>query len=261
MINDPAWFLSSLAQASAGLIGLLGAVLILRLQQQSVAIQESRNHVLVAFAGLRSTLVSIERGLSDFLEWVPGDIAAIRSALADGQTMRQVQQERDVFGGSRGGTAWSVPVSDEVLASRESDGREAEFIRPILQTLISLKSPEGLDVAARPLREALHGVSPDRRRYLENNAVALLDTAIRLREIHRAIVPPWGALGLLGVIGYLAFASVAWPLSNLLVPRLGSSNADPVFYAFVLGLALLFLYLGAYVRQLVRQGDLRPRDD
>ena len=104
MINDPAWFLSSLAQASAGLIGLLGAVLILRLQQQSVAIQESRNHVLVAFAGLRSTLVSIERGLSDFLEWVPGDIAAIRSALADGQTMRQVQQERDGFGGgSRSG--------------------------------------------------------------------------------------------------------------------------------------------------------------
>jgi hypothetical protein len=84
-----------------------------------------------------------------------------------------------------------------------------------------------------------------------------IDQLLRHRAIHRVRQRPWSAVGLLLVIAYLAFASVAAPLGYLLIPRLGASSGDPFFYAFLVGLLFLFLYLALYVGQLLAEGDLK----
>jgi hypothetical protein len=103
LITEPAWFYSSLAQATAGLIGLLGGVLILRLQQQSVAIQESRDRILTELSQLRTSATSMLQTATGFIEWVKDDIRAIEDALRSGATTREVSQECDPFGSSHSG--------------------------------------------------------------------------------------------------------------------------------------------------------------
>jgi hypothetical protein len=135
VITDPAWFYSSLAQATAGLIGLLGGVLILRLQQQSVSIQESRDRVLTEFSQLRTSATSMLQNATTFIEWVKDDIRAIEDAMRSGATTREVNQERDPFGGSRSGSSWRVPVSSAALEGRKRDLEIAETLAPHYATL------------------------------------------------------------------------------------------------------------------------------
>jgi len=256
LITDPSWFYSSLAQATAGLIGLLGGVLILRLQQQSVATRESRDRVLTEFSQLRTSATSMLQNATGFIEWVKDDIRAIEDALRSGATMREVSQERDPFGSSQVGSPWRVPVSPAALEGRKRDLRIAATLAPHYAALAAVPNADGLDAPFARYRTTIASLDKE----AQIRARGLLDQIeqlLRHRAIHRVRQRPWSAVGLLLVIAYLAFSSVAAPLGYLLVPRLGASAGDPFFYAFLIGLLLLFLYLALCVGQLLAGGDLK----
>ena len=56
MTPDPNWFYSSIAQCAAAIIGLLGAILATRLQQQLSDSELEHNTLLSLFYGLREQL-------------------------------------------------------------------------------------------------------------------------------------------------------------------------------------------------------------
>jgi hypothetical protein len=145
LITEPAWFYSSLAQATAGLIGLLGGVLILRLQQQSVAIQESRDRILTELSQLRTSATSMLQTATGFIEWVKDDIRAIEDALRSGATTREVSQECDPFGSSHSGPPWRVPVRSY---SRETAGLGSREGNPPRSAQVHGRVAEGHSVFA-----------------------------------------------------------------------------------------------------------------
>jgi hypothetical protein len=121
MSYDPNWFYSSLAQCAAAVVGLLGAVLTTRIQQQLTGAHLTYEEVAGQVRELRATIRSREKEVQNFLTFVDRRIPEIQSALDQSSPEIHVNEEVELWGSSRSGSsAWPIWVDQSVLENYEA---------------------------------------------------------------------------------------------------------------------------------------------
>src|SRR5688572_21783010 len=151
MALDPNWFYSSLSQCCAAVVGLLGAVLASRLQQQLAAARISHAHLLEMVA-------SLKRQATNDLTWLPqyAEFTNYRAQVANqalNASSRVFRLDREVFfgGGSQAGGLRDYPI-DPITATKLDES--ARLTRALLDQSQSIS--RGADVASiLVLREIL----------------------------------------------------------------------------------------------------------
>jgi hypothetical protein len=112
-LYDPNWFYSSLAQSAAAVVGLIGAVLAARLQEQQKASRLSRDMVLGHLNGIREMTRSLKSGLERFRQSSEKHLGTLEGAVRRGEQTVEITEEVYFWGGSRGGSGWRIPTSHE----------------------------------------------------------------------------------------------------------------------------------------------------
>jgi len=128
---DPNWFYSSLAQCAATLVGLLGAVVVTRMQQQLADVRASALDLHNRLNLFRHELHSLAHAVEQFSPAADAVIAEMRSALASGRSRIDLQYEPQLWGGGTGPS--TVAVTRENLdrweTQRAAVGRILDALR------------------------------------------------------------------------------------------------------------------------------------
>ena len=115
---DPNWFYSTLAQSSSGIIGLLGALLAMRLQEQYSDARKSRHEVLEKLISFKKRVRAAsygDSGPNGFFLFLNQRIMELEAALSRGQDEITVTEELFFFGPNQSGPERTMKVNNELL--------------------------------------------------------------------------------------------------------------------------------------------------
>ncbi len=253
---DPAWFYSTLAEVSAAVIGLMGAVLGSRLIAHLSQMGEEQERVKPAIRGVKQTLAARIEHFLGYREYLNEQIAADEEALAHGQATRERSSARDWS------STWSGSPPQRVNAQEdqtESRGRLPLVDRLIegYPTLSGKISEAGIRAVASDL-EALAAKVPGSRggaqprTMVHGDAEILIGLADSIAAFQAKLVPRSFSI-VLGVLGFLAITCVLWPLAAL--PGLGGFYGKRwMLLALSLGVFGLVAYFGWQLRELASLG-------
>lgn len=244
MNYDPNWFYSSVAQCVAAVVGLLGAVLATRLQQQIGEVCATFDEVAKLLHILRDLLLRLA-AVTQFREFAHRRIAEIQAALERGEAQLQVNQEIRFWGGTSSGSPWTIEVDDRLLANYEHLRRIAEPTISELQlhrSLATVQDARLVDAAIVKLQGALPSEGADGvitklqksiRAIEAANDVHLGRASVLIPAIFAAIL---GWLCTFGLIVPLAFLSAYASASktSLLVASSLDVMAIPAYVGFEL---------------------------
>jgi len=87
-VTDPAWFFSTMSQAAAAIIGLLGALLLSRFLQELADVRSSRLQLVQDFAGIRGTARSHRDFVREYGAFLDRQIPLEERALGEGAKTR-----------------------------------------------------------------------------------------------------------------------------------------------------------------------------
>jgi hypothetical protein len=241
---DPNWFYSSLAQCAAAVIGLLGAVLFARVQQQQLAARE----VSVALRRATLDLSTAFGGVADSLERYGkfADIAepAVRDALRRNQREIQLAQECTLATEQSGERPLTVVINQEYLEQMLHRRRVCGEIVEQLRVIEAARSFGGLYIADVWLKHHdAQLIDSDRDRDLLKPLITALRSAIDLGERLRAqnsIMLPLSITVLLLWLCIFGLIRPLWLLSAY--PGTDKLSLLLAFSIGVLGIPLLLSY-------------------
>ena len=238
MITDPAWFYSSLAQASAAIVGLMGAVLMTRvmdhLGQVRADHRELTNEIRAVYSAINDFILELQE-LNRFFE---EDVALDKKLISQGVQKRQMSHDRD-FGSSRGGHI-EVNVKER-LVDMEKRLAAAVILVPAYPTLKGRITPEGIEAYVQRIQSV--STRADLYAQARNIAVSHENLLIRLSEKLPAFTGkliPKSFVVIILVLLLLTIFGVLWPLSAL--PGLD----DLAFSKFAMLFGFAFSLLGFF---------------
>jgi len=132
---DPNWFYSSLAQCSTALIGLLGAILATRTQQQIIEADAIRREMRKLITDYYQSFQSKRENLVRYITFASNHINKIKTAISSGIPDIPIINEVD-FWGSQSGSIRKTVVNQAILIDYETYLSLAE------QTVIVIDHPE-----------------------------------------------------------------------------------------------------------------------
>jgi hypothetical protein len=249
---DPNWFYSSLAQSAASFVGLFGGILAASVQAQHEPAALQRERATAALRVLNEQLRSDQRALSDYRDHAPGQIAATRAGMADGETEVRFENFYHPFGvvpdnkGGQGCTQAVIDVEEERLAL-------TLILVPLVDRAVAAKSRSHLTAfvdSMRPFAETpVNGMGGVVRKLVERAERASLE--VERLEL-RTRTGTWGVL-LVALILVVLTGLVA-PLFELSLHNacgtLGLAGAS----LFAVGLLVLLVYVQVQIVQLRGRG-------
>ncbi|HEV8398795.1 MAG TPA: hypothetical protein VGQ18_03035 [Gemmatimonadales bacterium] len=250
-IIDPAWFYSSLAQASAAIVGLVGAVLGSRILDHVTLMRTERKEVDRFIGAVRQTLDARAEEWRTFRQYLDREIQADKQALSEGKVTRDVNE------------AWT-------FGSRSRIGLQATHVTPHLQDLeqnlstLERVSPcygalptGGLEIDALPgwaarLRTGgleLFPESHPTRTQLVSDAALLVQLFEETDRFRRRVIPK-AFVVVLVLLLVLAATGIVWPLATL--PGLPGSTKCLMMLGLVVGVFGLLSFFGYQLYELKR---------
>lgn len=254
-VTDPSWFYSSMSQASAGIIGLMGGLLLSRLLQQLSVVRESRSQLVQDFVAIRTSAWSAQTFVQQHASYLVAQLPAMKKAFAEGQRSWQVGQWSS-FRGSGSGTQVLV-LADEIPKYERELVVSNEFLAAI-DSVRQLTTLDDLDKQAAGLRQRSKEWPEKAKEWIDDLVPQLERLAHRCRT-HSESVLPRNAVAMLGILGWLALSSVVLPL-YFLVTEKGWGSQGFLLGAFSIGIVGLLLYLGLTVNDLRVAGQLQIPD-
>jgi len=250
---DASWFYSSLAQCAAALIGLLAAVLILRLQTQSAAIAEAARAFALAMGEARAEFQRIRSLVAIYRAYASRHIAIVRENLAQNNRSIAVEVERTLSGQRAADGLIDVPISPTYLSDVLDRTNLAFQIEYALEKVSAARSPTDLYVANIYLKQAnaqLAANAADREflRQLIQAVATTVEFAIRVRAFASIRV----ASVMTGLIVWLSGAGLIAPL-YLLPSRLDATMLT-LLVAVSTGLLAVPLFVAYELREIRRLG-------
>ncbi len=256
--TDPAWFYSSLAQASAAIVGLIGALLGSKIHDRLSVLREKRRSFDELVDVLASQIEARTRALKEYEAVGLREMAADEEALKAGKVTRVLDSELDLSGNARSGGSRSVEISKHL----EGLKRNLEAIRGLQKLHIynppyegGFKKSELWWVATQSKKEwytlALHADLDEITRALGED-IRLFDKFLtQFEHLHSESKEEMSFVAILFFsMIWLFGVGVLWPLSAL------PGVADPRFSKFGMlvavsaGLAGLLLWLGSQFGEL-----------
>lgn len=250
---DPAWFYSSLAQASAAIVGLVGAVLGSRIVDHIALMRGERRKLDESIGDIRrhfdsriDNLQAVERN------WEENRTSDVE-ALQQGQTVRHLRYEFTAWNGSAATGSATVPDVRNHLTEVE---RRLELLRLILTAYSRLVGNIKEDEVTAYVDRLQHIAShiPEEPKQIVLMDAKMLDEIIEPISRFRPRLVPISFVIVFLLLAWIALTGIIWPLSAL--P--GLPDAYPKHWmlralgAGLLGLIGYFSYQFRELRQLGR---------
>ena len=153
---DPNWFYSSLAQSTAGIVGLLGAILATRLQAQLAGATEQRQSATQALRDLHTGLAPTVSALEAFDRATLQQQTVLRTEIDKGS--REVVMP-EWFAPFERSAPSRTGVSEEVLKVEVLRARDVQQLLPLLREMLGSSSPSALRAALARLDHLVQELS------------------------------------------------------------------------------------------------------
>jgi hypothetical protein len=241
MSYDPNWFYSSLAQCAAAVVGLLGAVLATRLQEQYVNVRASHEEVSKLIRQFREQVCSQINHIDSYATFADDRIREIENALDLQQTQLLVTREISFWGSNSSGSGWSIDINKEILSNYQ---KYRSLVNPTLSLLALHTEPQNVkDVATVEktlveLRKILPNECFNLIESLQNIDIAVSNANVYHRRIASvriiatvAAIQAW--LCIFGLVVPLAYLSAYAATSKIIL-----------LAAFALGIVAIPGYIG-----------------
>lgn len=257
-INDPAWFYSSLAQTTAAIVGLIGAVLGSRIIEHIGFVRAERRTVDAAVAQAFQQLHGIIENLKTLPSWLAQEIAVDEEALCQGLGKRTLHGDRQLDGGGWSGSGRTCDPGErkDLLAKRR---QLAQQLTQVYLPLAGAVDDAAVQKYAQRLIDAQptidRGLVPEAdnvANQLRGNADMLLRLLTTMAAFRRNLLPASFRF-IFVVLIWLTATGVIWPLAVL--PGLpGSEHKILMLGALAIGLVGLIGFFGYQFVELWRLG-------
>lgn len=260
---QPEWFYSSLAQAAAAIVGLIGAILGTRILDQIAIVHAEKQRVDERINNVHSLIRRRIEWLPQFREYLEADVREDQATIARGTSRRQIHHESHWGGGTSGGV-WSSEVNDKSIAQKLENLRVLDFLTQAYLPLDGvIREANVLEYATRlrkistqyadvHLRGATSVSSPATMLQDDARNLEALADAIR---IFRSSLIPRSFTVVFVALGVLAVTGILWPLSALPGRESLLHSKRGMLAAFGIGLAVLVWYFATQLRELARAGN------
>jgi hypothetical protein len=243
---DPNWYYSSLAQSSASIVGLFGAILATRLQASLERAAEQQVRVNQALRQLEGLARPMLGRFSVYAENSPSQIERIRSALEHGSSSLTEPLWFHPYD-SAPSTNAQVGVDPHTLEVEAARTELALAALPHLQTLLAAAERGALErfgPAVEPyLNDTAEGMSPPLRdvsALAQAAAAQLAVLSVRTRtRMHRALLWCLAILSVGGLIAPLCFLTAYDRSHKILLTG-----------ALAVGLGVLLWYIRLQIKRL-----------
>ncbi len=177
---DPAWFYSSLAQAAAAIVGLVGAILGSRIIDHIVMMRLERKDLGQKIDGVRNVITERIAQFNTFKNYLIEEIANDSEAMRVGNSTRKISQEI-LWSSSRSGSPWTIEVAKHRIESEQNLDFLEKLIPEYGPLLGEVKESSTLSFASR-LREHASLMPFDN----QGRQIALADAAM-LEDVIRQV--------------------------------------------------------------------------
>ena len=251
-IKDPAWFYSSLAQAAASIVGLVGAILAARLIDHLALMRGVRIDVEARIRELRNRMLYQRSRALSIKEYLDTHIAEDDALIARGATTKTISivNAWDRWGGVAEFTVDLASHRAET-AKRRADLEEA--IQAYADPVGEIGALE-LQTRANHLRAYTMLLDAGERANHESDLANLEGRSGDLAHLRARLLPPRAHFALLTLV-LLGSGAVLWPLS--LLPGLDSTSKNGMLIVLAVGLAALTWYCWTLLAELKRIGQIR----
>jgi hypothetical protein len=252
---DPNWFYSSLAQCGAAVVGLLGGVLVTRLQRQIAETQEPRR----AFDQWRTDLAATLRQHVPRAEEFRQEIEALLDKAAGPVELKGTPPTtfgvRQQFPApSNSAIVNNYAVTAELLQQQRERLSVVTEATRLLRALQGAKTPEEACAVSAQLQmldsKAGSDAGPIAADYVARTG-AIMTYATRLRDI----ASTKAATVVLGVLATLCAAGIIAPLAYL--TALEGASKVVLLSIFAMTLGALLIYIRYQITELTQLGSTR----
>jgi len=237
VITDPAWFYSSLAQASAAIVGLMGGILTARLSDHLALKRRERGELMPEVRNVQQHFISQGAHLVKFRAFLRAELALDLAAIQGGTVTRPASAEEIGWTFTRGGVGRPIRVADDKL-QREAELHVVDAVLPLHNELSDRITTNALLAKARRLRTA-------GGEEVAREVAKLEELAPKVQRFSDSVLPR-SFLAVVVLLAWLAGVGVVWPLSVL--PGIAGQpwmGKMPMLLAFAAGLIGLLIYLAA----------------
>lgn len=243
---DPAWFYSSLAQSSAAIVGLIGAIFGSRIIDHLACMREERNELNRRIGTVYRQIMSNIQHWTDFRRYLEFELREDTAAIERGESRRRSREVMD----------WGMRGSGSEVSNLQEHKREMQGKLDVLLKLLPAYTPlmgpfherDVIEYAQRLRRYA--NEAPERAKGLMLSDVETLEDIVSnyIRPF-RARLLPKAFLAVFAVLVWIALTGIIWPLWALPGLRQGYPKSAM--------LAALFAYFGYQLVELRRLEQLR----
>jgi hypothetical protein len=249
---DPNWFYSSLAQSAAGIVGLLGAILTTRLQQQIERATEQRIATLTATKVFDSQLREMTARLSRYSEHAPKQIEELKSWLQSGVAEQHLPAWYSPFDWNQNTTVFPTT---ELLEVETTQVRLVTALREAISQTFKSNSAAAIGAFAKTVEQVLETDKETKALALANGLRDIRQSATQAYQHHQRLVvgaDPTASVVLLICLIVLTGAGLVVPLSFL--SAYTGYHRWLLLGLFGIALAGLLIYIGTQIWRLRRLG-------
>ena len=250
---DPNWFYSSLAQAAAAVVGIIGSVLVVRLQAQRESVMQARQQLFGEFNRIRSGWLGYLNQVKEIPTYLSQLLPRAEQALTAGNTSIQVNQEVS-FTGSRGGTpGWHLQVSPAFLAAKRAELHFAQLLTEQISAFTNITKLENLASRSKTFLKGWPDEPPDSK--IRSDSVRQdIRTFVKQIDRYEALLGTAGSIAIVWILVWLSVFGVLAPL--MFLSAYGLSDKVLLTALFTIGLLALPLLLRLQVRAFEKATDL-----
>jgi len=235
---DPAWFYSTLAQCSAAIVGLIGAILGSKMLDHLSVVREMRKHVDDRLEQvLRQSNERID-DIKSYARYLRSELEKDHQVKAAGGTSREINSWRD-WGSSSSGSAQAIDVNQSIV-KKNKDLNDTE---KILQNFKHLRGPvteNFINKQITLLTDVTKEIQVEPKRILEND-IKLLQVFKDEFNCFQAKLLPKSFFMVFFILSVLSIGGIVWPLFALPGFK-GFYSKDWMLIVFTIGLLCLMGY-------------------
>lgn len=240
-VTDPAWFYSTLAQSSAAIVSLMGAVLVSRVLERSSQIKEDRKKLLenVRATALRHETKIIRNG--NYKRFIESNLDRLENAIKERHGI--------IFSN---GMDWRTNYSESIVPAENLEIKKTEFRKDLDQINIAFQIFESLSSYIedkkilkyiKKLEDStlLPEVEENLRQDLLSEADSIKKCLSEINKFKKNLLPN-SLWYILGSLVWISLTGVLWPISAF--PGLSEPLLQKRFLlgAFSIGLISLVSY-------------------
>jgi hypothetical protein len=252
-LPDPNWFYSSLAQCGAAVVGLLGGVLVTRLQRQIAEASEARRPFVHWRQQLRQAVGQAHLGAGEFERELEDLIARGEESLRRGGEPITVGIRQEFSTHQSGGVVHNNQrVTWELIETQKARHRITRDTHELLGRIASAERVDTLAPLSDRLQEFAARAGSDAGAIISDYPARIQATAEAARKL-RTTALPTASVVVLGILCVLCVFGIVIPLGYL-----SASDAETKFwvlFAFSAALLALLGYIAYQIMELRKIGN------